>query len=262
MRFDFRIVRNFDIMIEDAIKNRLRSLAEKYETENFLNGDPSWFMHQVEGRGNQEVMGFLASVFSYGRRELFFPKIQFMLDASDGNVSEWVKSGAYKRSIPEDDHCYYRLYNNRMVRSMLDAFSELLNSYGSLGEFVETNSPKHTSIEALCAISGYFLERGIKGMVPSPKTSVAKRPVMFLRWMVRDGSPVDLGLWSSFIDKRTLYIPMDTHVMQEARKLGLIESKSASWRTVEKLTASLREIFPEDPAKGDFALFGVGVDNG
>lgn len=247
-------------MLDDNIKFRLRALAEEYETADFLNGDPSWFMHQVSGKENQEVMGFLASILSYGRRELFFPKIQYMLDRSHGDIYQWVLSGSYKNDIPDNDRCYYRLYNNRMMLSMLDAFSELLNDYGTLGEFVKAKSPEHSSIEALTAISGHFLERGIKGMVPSPKTSVAKRPVMFMRWMVRDSSPVDLGLWASFIDKRTLYIPMDTHVMQEARKLGLINSKSASWHTVEQLTDSLKEVFPDDPAKGDFALFGVGIN--
>ena len=27
-----------------------------------------------------------------------------------------------------------------------------------------------------------------------------------------------------------------------------------------KLTEELRKVFPEDPTKGDFALFGLGVD--
>ena len=97
-------------------------------------------------------------------------------------------------------------------------------------------------------------------MVPSPHSSVAKRPCMFMRWMVRDGSPVDLGLWSEFIDKRSLLIPLDTHVMQEASHLGLIACKTASWKTVMNLTEALKEVFPDDPAKGDFALFGYGVD--
>ena len=52
----------------------LRQLSEKYETADFLNGDPSWFMHQVRGRENQETMAFLASVLSFGKRELFLPK--------------------------------------------------------------------------------------------------------------------------------------------------------------------------------------------
>ena len=83
---------------------------------------------------------------------------------------------------------------------------------------------------------------------------------MFLRWMVRDNSPVDLGLWSDFIDKRTLIIPLDTHVLQEANTLGLLNGKTASMTVAKKLTAKLSLIFPDDPLKGDFALFGYGVN--
>lgn len=248
-------------MTDDSLKALLLRLADKYETADFLQGDPSWFMHQVVGRENQEVMGFLASVLSYGRRDLFFPKIQYMLDRSHGEPYRWVLEKQYEHDIPDDDRCYYRLYNNRMMRRLLAATQELLAEYGSLGGFVKAKSPRHTTLEALEALAAHYQGRGIKGMVPSPLTSVAKRPCMFMRWMVRPGSPVDLGLWSPFIDRRTLFVPMDTHVLQEARRLGLITSESASWHTVEQLTGSLREAFPDDPARGDFALFGVGVDN-
>ena len=34
----------------DSVTTRLLAeYAQKYETANFLRGDPSWFMHQVEG---------------------------------------------------------------------------------------------------------------------------------------------------------------------------------------------------------------------
>lgn len=83
---------------------------------------------------------------------------------------------------------------------------------------------------------------------------------MFLRWMVRQDSPVDLGLWS-WISPADLIIPLDTHVIQEAVKLGLIpENSPASMRTAQKITTALKEVWPCDPCKGDFALFGLGVD--
>lgn len=238
----------------------IRLLAARYEQPAFLDGDPSWFMHQVRGRENAEMMGFLASVLSYGRRDLFLPKIQYLLDSSEGEPQRWVRDGLYSNAIADNDACYYRLYSNRMMLALLDALRELLTVYGTLGDFAQAMSPHHKAIETLTALGDWFAERGIKGMVPSPKTSVAKRPCMFMRWMVRDGSPVDLGLWTDFIDKRSLFIPLDTHVMQEAQKLGLISAKSASWRTVITLTAALSTIFPDDPVKGDFALFGYGVE--
>jgi uncharacterized protein (TIGR02757 family) len=82
---------------------------------------------------------------------------------------------------------------------------------------------------------------------------------MFLRWMVRDSSPVDIGLWAKFIDRKTLVIPLDTHVLTQAASLGLIISPSASMSTAKKLTSALATIFPDDPVRGDFALFGYGV---
>ena len=83
---------------------------------------------------------------------------------------------------------------------------------------------------------------------------------MFLRWMVRRDSPVDLGLWG-WADPAELLIPLDVHVMQEAKGLGLIQQGAvASRKTAELLTAALSEVFPGDPCRGDYALFGYGVD--
>lgn len=82
-----------------------------------------------------------------------------------------------------------------------------------------------------------------------------------MRWMVRDDSPVDIGLWNDLIDKRTLIIPMDTHVIRVATKLGLITSKSSSMSAAIKLTNVLQKAFPTDPLKADFALFGAGISH-
>ena len=85
---------------------------------------------------------------------------------------------------------------------------------------------------------------------------------MFLRWMVRDNSPVDLGIWKDSIDKRTLIMPLDTHVLTQAHHLKLLKSKSTSMSIAKKLTAEMAKVFPTDPLKADFALFGYGVNNG
>ena len=109
-------------------------------------------------------------------------------------------------------------------------------------------------------ICRFFAENGATKTVPQDTKSACKRICMFLRWMVRDGSPVDLGLWADIIDRRTLVMPLDTHVLQEAQKMGLIKSRTASMSAARRLTDSMREAFPDDPLKGDFALFGLGVD--
>lgn len=253
-------IKIMETMISDEIKRLLRSLADRYETSDFIVGDPSWFMHQVSDPADQEMIAFLASVLSYGRRDLFLPKIQRLLDLSGNHPAQWIRSGAYTADIPDDTACYYRLYNNHMMRALMDGLHDIVVHYPTIGDYVRVSAPSGNAVDALAALSGFFYARGVKGMVPAPRTSVAKRPCMFLRWMVRSSSPVDLGLWASFVDRRTLLIPMDTHVLQEARNLGLIASKTASWSTVVRLSEAMREVFPDDPARGDFALFGYGVN--
>ena len=78
--------------------------------------------------------------------------------------------------------------------------------------------------------------------------------------MVRQNSPVDLGLWKWY-PQADLLIPLDVHVMQETQKLGLLPPKAtASRKTAIQLTKQMEQFFPGDPARADYALFGLGVD--
>lgn len=240
-------------------KELLAKYASDYETEDFLPTDPSWFMHHVEGELNQETLAFVASCLSYGSRKQFFPKIQYILDCSHGEVYEWVKTGRFTKDIPDDDTCYYRLYTCHTMNIFLRALQDLLVEYGSLGRYVRDNA--NDGLGAVACICGYFARKRVGGIVPKDTSSACKRVCMFLRWMVRNGSPVDLGLWSDFIDKRTLIMPMDTHVVQEAVRLGLLASRTTSMSAARRLTDKMKEVFPDDPLKGDFALFGYGVNH-
>ena len=84
--------------------------------------------------------------------------------------------------------------------------------------------------------------------------------MMFLRWMVRqDRKGVDFGIWKN-IDQKNLSIPLDVHTGNISRKLNLIQRKQNDWKTVEEMDFVLRKFDDKDPAKYDFALFGLGVD--
>jgi uncharacterized protein (TIGR02757 family) len=135
-----------------------------------------------------------------------------------------------------------------------------MDDYGSLGNFVKRNC-SNDALEAVAKICQYFNDGGTSNVIPLSHRSACKRLCMFLRWMVRDNSPVDIGLWSRFIDKRTLVIPLDTHVLRQAGKLGLMKSSASSMAAAKLLTAKLSEVFPDDPVRGDFALFGLGVNS-
>lgn len=244
----------------DDLKYLLIEYAKRYETTDFLATDPSWFMHQVDGNRNRETLAFIASCLSYGSRKQFFPKIQYILDCSHGEVYDWVYYGRFDKDIPDDTkRCYYRLYTFHTMNTFFHALKDMLTEHGTIGEYVRRNA--NDGYSAIVAICTYFSVKGIEIIIPKDTKSACKRVCMFLRWMVRDGSPVDLGLWSGYLDKRTLIMPMDTHVIQEANKLGLLNGKGASMAAARKLTARMAEIFPNDPLKGDFALFGYGVNH-
>ncbi|WP_308229326.1 TIGR02757 family protein [uncultured Prevotella sp.] len=245
--------------MQTELKQQIARLAAKYETTQFLPADPSSFMHRVHGAANQECMAFLASCLSYGSRKQFFPKIEFLLNSSHNEIHKWVRSGEWRNYIPNTTACYYRLYTCHDMHCLLEAYEDMLAQYGSMKEYIRLNAK--TGIEAVAAICQFFAERGASKIIPKNTTSACKRVCMFLRWMVRGESVVDLGLWSDIIDRRTLIMPLDTHVVQEACRMGLLNSRTASMSTARRLTNAMLEIFPDDPLKGDFALFGLGVDD-
>lgn len=249
-------------MVDDNVKEMLRELAARYETPGFIEGDPSWWMHQVDGRRNREATAFVASALSYGSRSQFMPKIGQLLEWAGGDMEGWLRNGAYRQHFAEGGReCFYRLYNQATMRRFLDAYRTMLVEHGNMGEWLAGQGVEADGERAVEAVCRWFAGHDGGTVVPKDTTSACKRVCMFLRWMVRDGSPVDLGLWAGLIDKRTLIVPMDTHVVSEAMKLGLLHSRGATMGAARRLTAALREVFPDDPLRGDFALFGYGVDS-
>lgn len=264
--------------METKLINHLKSLAEKYERKEFLIGDPSWFMHQVDGDTNKELLAFIASSLSYGSRKQFLPKIQSLglnpassaeKDANrtmpapndnDVNIAEWLISGKYNEVVPPTDECFYRLYTKKTFNSFLSALAEMVNEYGNIKNYLIANMKTKEAIEAIKLLTEWFDSHNSVGVIPKNTNSSCKRVCMFLRWMVRDNSPVDLGIWNDIIDKQTLIIPMDTHVVQEANRFGLLKGTTTSMSSAIKLTNRLKEVFPDDPIKGDFALFGLGIE--
>lgn len=235
----------------------LESLAAQYENADFLNGDPSWFMHQTPTEGDAELMAFVASCFSYGQRPMFMKKLNYISQQSDNKIVDWVISGSYRDIIPNNKECFYRFSTNSDVVRFFSALRNLLLQYGSIKDMVRTNASD--ALSAIKAITSYFADAGLSPLIPSNAHSACKRLAMFLRWMVRDKSPVDLGLWHDIIQKQTLIMPMDTHVVHEALRLELIKSHAVSMTTALQLTEQMRIAFPDDPLKGDFALFGLGI---
>ena len=273
-------------LIDELTAERLRNLADKYEIVSFTEQDPSQFLKWYKNsKTDSELASFLAAMLAFGNRKQFIPKIEQILktaDDSSGSFSRWLLSGRYKTDFPYGDKKFYRFYSYDDMHIFFGEITDILNGTPDCGALNsgEADCGALNSGEADCgALGEFFRERWYKKidtsedladiiakcfpkskLVPKGKTSACKRTYMFLRWMVRKNSPVDLGLWDWYSPQKLL-IPLDTHVMQEAIKIGILDEKStASRKTARILTNEMERIFPEDPVRADYALFGLGID--
>lgn len=248
--------------MDEKLKQKLEELAQKYEVHDFVLQDPSQFLFwyddfpELKNPRNVECAAFVAAMLSFGNRKQFIPKIQGILELSldEGGIANWCLNGA--KNFPFGSKKFYRFYSYDDLHTFFDEIAEILKKSGSLGEHFckiyqnEDETPLHR------IVSQSFPKSAI---VPKGKNSANKRVNMFLRWMVRQNSPVDLGTWK-WANPKDLLIPLDVHVMQQAIELELLPEKaSASLKTAQILTDKMAEVFPDDPVRADFALFGLGV---
>jgi uncharacterized protein (TIGR02757 family) len=88
--------------------------------------------------------------------------------------------------------------------------------------------------------------------------SACKRLNLYLRWMVRGGDGLDLGLWDA-IPRRQLILPLDTHLARLVRALHLTRRRTPGWLMAAEATRSLALLDAEDPVKYDFSLSRHGI---
>ncbi len=101
--------------------------------------------------------------------------------------------------------------------------------------------------------------KGFAYLLPDPAGgSACKRLHLFLKWMIRSGDGMDLGLWRGPRPNQ-LTIPLDTHIARIGGLLGLTERRTPGLRMAEEITDSLRLINPADPVSYDFAISRLGI---
>lgn len=239
--------------VSQETKDLLIRLADQYETKEFIKDDPIRFPHEVAKRGGSkqdiEISAILSSWLAYGNRKQFCNRLETLHHLMGYKPFEYLCSQSWR--IFKDHHdTMYRFYTYHDFYTLMERLEILYNRDAFS---FENKLSKYHPISYLIACF-----HGIKGF-PKSNFSACKRLNMLLRWMSRKNSPVDLGLWD--IKPSKLIIPVDTHVHRMALDLGLTKRKQADMKTALEITDAMREIWPEDPAKGDFALFGYGVNH-
>lgn len=226
----------------------LIQLADKYHQPEFISDDPVQFPCRYSMQQDIEVSGLLTAYISFGRRKMIIDAAERLDQIMGRQPYQYVLSGKWKEDFKEGEKTYYRTLKNRDIAAMFYFFEEVYSRCNTLEEWI-IEEDKGLPIETLL----YGLGFG--------KSSAQKKLNMFMRWMIRKDSPVDIGCWQK-LHPRDLIIPLDTHVHQMALELGITKSKTGSFKTAIEITDFFREIFPDDPCLGDFALFGFGVNRG
>ena len=179
-----------------------------------------------------EIAGIIAAHLAWGRRDMIIRDCKRAFDEMCWQPYNYVMAGKYK----DDDASLHRTIK----------WSEFAQICTNLKEFYSNNS----TLESLDADQ---IRVQIYSQKSNPKAA-NKKIHMFRRWMVRNDGVVDLGLWKNSTPAQ-LVIPLDVHVHRSAINLGITSRRGADITTAKEITDFLKTIFPDDPCKGDFALF-------
>jgi len=249
-----------------TLKKKLDDYVIQYETEDFIKDDPVQFVHRFKQKNDIEIAGFIASMFSYGKREVFIAKLNKIFNLMENKPCDYVKSFDCKSNNIKN--CDYRFSKDCDLVQILKILHILYNENETLGTlFKHSYNEKHDIWYMFQKVTDYFyskvdmeITKGFYHLLPDPaKKSALKRMNMLLRWFVRK-SAVDIGIWN-FIPKSELLIPLDTHSAKTARMLNLLKRNDNAYESVIELTKKLKTFDSLDPVKYDFALFGYGVNN-
>ena len=245
----------------ERLKSLLDEKVAQYNCADFIPNDPISFPHAFTRREDIEIVALLASVIAWGNRKMILRSGKKMFHGIMHSAPyDFVMGGEWEKL--DDRQNIHRTFFVADFKYICRGLKEIYTKYGSLeplfigcstwegierlrNELADANDGATTK-----HISNPVNAKGKPG-------SACKRMHMMLRWLCRKDGLVDLGIWQA-VSPSQLMIPIDVHVARTARILGLVDRKQNDRRTVEELTARLRELSPDDPVRYDFALFGVG----
>ncbi len=226
------------------MKETLIGWAEEYNDPKYFEEDPIAFPRQFANKyragkaslADVEISALLSAHLAWGRRAMIVRDCGRMFDEMCWKPYDYVMAGDWR----DEDASLHRTVKWSEFAAICSRLRELYMQSGSIEGLSDT--------DIRCKVFGQKEDR----KAPNKKIS------MMRRWMVRDDGKVDLGLWKNS-DKKKLILPLDVHVYGQATSLGLTSRKQKDIVTAREITDAFLEVFPDDPCKGDFALFGYGV---
>jgi uncharacterized protein (TIGR02757 family) len=251
-----------------ALREPLERLYREFDYGARLARDAIEFPLRYAVPDDRELVALLTACLAYGRVDLFGRALEGVLRVMGPSPARFVREFDARAQAHAFDAFLYRFNRPRDVVAFCAAAREVLARYGSLEKCFAAgdHDPAGPIGPALERFARAFLEadvrdvfprrrlsRGFRHLFPLPSAGgPCKRLHLYLRWMVRRERP-DFGLWTSVSPARLL-MPIDTHVENMSRAIGLTRRRSRTWKMAEEITARLARLDPADPVKYDFAL--------
>lgn len=252
-------------MITDNLQEMLETAVARINRPEFALNDPVQFPRRFSAATDIEIVSLLISHIAWGKREMICRDSERLLDILGDSPTDFVLRGPIDEIEPERN--IHRTFFGRDLIYFLRGLRHVYKRYGSLEAFGaaigigESEFPSWKLAEGLNKAMAEASEGSFKSIrcLPANLESTAlKRLNMALRWLVRRDGIVDMGIWN-VITPAQLYIPLDVHVADTSRSLGLLTRAGNDRKAVVQLTGALRRFDPADPVKYDFALFGIGI---
>jgi uncharacterized protein (TIGR02757 family) len=250
-----------------ALKAFLDEKTEKFNQRGFIEFDPVSIPHSFSKKQDIEISGLFAAVLAWGQRKTIVRKCQELMEQMDNAPYDFIRNHS-DTDLKRFMDFRHRTFNPTDALYFIESLRSLYKQHVSLEDMFFTSPADETVENGLVKFNQAFFSlpdfpHRTKKHLPTPeRKSTCKRINMYLRWMVRsDDKGVDFGIWKK-IKSSQLICPCDLHVDRVARRLKIIKRKQTDWLTALELTANLRKMDPIDPVKYDFALFGLGVEEG
>lgn len=248
-----------------ALKKLLDDRAAFYNQPGFIEADPISVPHRFSLKQDIELSGFFAAILAWGRRSMIINNANRLMAWMDEAPYQFITTHT-DRDLKRFLTFAHRTFNATDLLYFLHFLKHHYATHDSLETaFLPLANKELTIAPNLIHFHNYFFsiehpQRTLKHIATPLRNSACKRLCMFLRWMVRtDENGVDFGLWKK-IAPAQLICPLDVHVAGVAHRLGLLPNEKSNWKNASALTAQLRLMDPEDPARYDFALFGLGAE--
>jgi len=235
----------------------------QYNNPKFIESDPIQIPHQYSLKEDIEISSFLTATIAWGNRKMIIRNAFKMMDLLGNSPYDFIMQHNDNQLEPINSFVH-RTFNGIDFTYFIRSLKNIYENHNGLEALFAKNAEERSLQGSIHHFKKVFFEinhpsRTTKHISDPHKGSAAKRINMFLRWMIRDDNcGVDFGIWKS-ISPALLSCPLDVHSGNVARKLGLLKRNQNDAKALLELDAKLREMDAADPAKYDFALFGLGV---